>query len=186
MSLAILLSFLIMPYGDTTKVPEATRKFYEEVIGDLRFNGPFIVCEIESPGYSGMAAIEALDLYLTLKNTKHFNEKQYKEYVLKCLLSNEKIQLGLPVYNRIFPVKADEEVVRHAANGLDSFINAYIGGFGAIHAREKKGAVIEQFFRWNMKCRTDCESGYIFVPGLCGKMWEQYCTSTNQSHLPVH
>ena len=72
-----------------------TAKFYEKILSDTKCRYCYFVSlNIQSEFYSGKIVVENGDLFDYFKLTKNFDEKEYKEFMLKLLQENQKLVIN--------------------------------------------------------------------------------------------
>lgn len=143
--------------------------FYAKVVNDLKRYGPFIAVPVKTKKYRGTMVTENNDLYVHYLVKRRWTSGQYVPYMHLKVVNRDTIQLPDEYIDEgegyITPaLEVDSSMSVDKITDLYFFTPAGTKIFkeGISHAEQRK--VVRWLFEHKVECRTDDETGLIYIP----------------------
>lgn len=147
--------------------PIKSENFTKKIISDFNRHSFFILIKVESPKYNGDVIIENCDLYYYYSQTQNIGKKKYKNIIYNILQKKLTLKISEEDFIRFgFLIVPNEiTVIANAQKGIVDFIKIYFNGRVLKDGitDDEYCSIISQLYKFNIACKTDCESGYLIL-----------------------
>lgn len=142
--------------------------FIEKITADFNSNSNFLVLDIKSKNYNGLAIIENDDLFTYYQITQNKNKQEYKLLVQEILTKKNYLEINEQSIEKwgFIKVKESQKIKSKLKKGLKRFIKIYFnddliekGNTG----EEERAFIIKILFENKISCYIDDETGLLIL-----------------------
>jgi hypothetical protein len=159
---ALMLILAVQSCGQQTNTA-----FFDKVSTDFSRHSAFIAIQVRLPNGVISALIENDELYHFFTETKGYDKSKYLEEIRNTLISKKPIPVSDTDFGKYDFVKVDpvQDLQKEFKQGKVFILNKYFRDNVIVEglSAEKKNALVNQLFNWNIATRIDDESGYLVI-----------------------
>ncbi|MBS1778909.1 MAG: hypothetical protein JST70_06265 [Bacteroidetes bacterium] len=162
----LFLAVLLVCKSTIAQKFNENQDFYSLVLSDFGMHTFYVSLDIRSQTYSGRVVVPNDHLYDVLQNKNNYSEKRYIS-ILEPILKNHSIldlgEIDLNYYGFLV-VRKNEKVSEDKQYFFSRYFNMTNGVYVIKDSANKmKASIVNKLFEWKIPCKTDDESGYLYV-----------------------
>ncbi|WP_291276153.1 hypothetical protein [Flavobacterium sp.] len=145
-----------------------SNSFIEKIIDDFQSNSNYLVVNIKSKKYDGIAIIENDDLFTYYKISQKGNKEEYKSFIRDILIQKSCLDMRNETIEKWGFIKVNEskKIKCKLEKGLSKFIKTYFNEDlteKGNTSEEEKAYIIKILFDNMRSCYIDDETGLLIL-----------------------